>query len=92
MSQDRYQQYKNQHPGLGTKTLQALKSGFVFVGMDAEHIRPAIGAPTSINESAGADGTRFQYVYRVGPGQSSYVYVENGKVTYIQEGGADVRR
>lgn len=61
----------------------------VTVGMSAVGARCSWGWPTTINTSTTAGGSRQQWVYRPlcpsgVPCKTSYLYVEGGKVTGIQ--------
>jgi len=61
------------------KTLHAALYKEVFVGMPASAARIALGAPRTANETTTAAGTSQQWVYG-----NSYLYIENGRVTAIQ--------
>jgi hypothetical protein len=53
------------------------------IGMSAESALQRFGQPRKINRSTTASGVREQWVYADG----QYVYVENGRVTAIQQSG-----
>lgn len=57
------------------------------IGMSAERALRKFGQPHKINRTTTASGVREQWVYDNG----QYVYVENGKVTAIQESGGQRR-
>jgi hypothetical protein len=54
--------------------------GYIWVGMTRAQLLLSWGDPNRINRSVGSWGTHEQWVY----GLSSYVYVEQGKVTSYQ--------
>lgn len=57
------------------------RRGGVRIGMTAAEVRASCwGNPKSINRTTTSSGTREQWVYNI----KSYVYLENGKVTAIQ--------
>lgn len=41
--------------------------------------------PDKVNTTQTADGVQEQYVYRIGPGNTKYLYFTDGKLTAIQE-------
>ncbi|WP_428348633.1 DUF2845 domain-containing protein [Methylonatrum kenyense] len=47
-------------------------------------VREAWGTPTRTNRTNSSSGIREQWIYRYGPGRANYVYLENGRVTSIQ--------
>ncbi|MEI6825909.1 MAG: hypothetical protein WCK54_09970 [Desulfuromonadales bacterium] len=61
------------------KTLSAIAEGSVFIGMTRDQVFTSLGRPFSNNKSTGKWGLHEQLVYG-----SSYVYLENGKVTSFQ--------
>jgi hypothetical protein len=55
--------------------------GGVSIGMTADQVRKSNwGRPSSINRSIGAYGVHEQWIY----GGGNYIYLENGRVTSIQ--------
>lgn len=69
--------YIESHPGLSESTRSAVKKGLVQVGLLPEELGASWGPPWRKNISDGAYGRREQWVY----GDSTYVYLVNGKVT-----------
>jgi hypothetical protein len=65
---------------LSTEDATRVREEKIWVGASEEIIRLAWGSPQDINRTTTASGTREQWVY----GRSTYVYVENGRVTAIQ--------
>lgn len=59
-------------------------TGKVAIGMTEDQARRAWGSPDKINPTITERGRREQWVYRRGPGDSQYIYVENGEVVAIQ--------
>ncbi len=87
MSESELEEFREDRGVMTDKAVDALRRGYVYVGMPAIYIREAIGAPTEVNESRTGGGVRYQYVYRASAGEVSYVYVEDQRVTSIQENG-----
>lgn len=87
MSESELEEFREDRGVMTDKAVDALRRGYVYVGMPAIYIREAIGAPTEVNESRTRGGVRYQYVYRASAGEVSYVYVEDQRVTSIQENG-----
>ena len=58
----------------------AIEAGKVFIGMTSEQARMSWGEPKSVNRTATTHGTDEQWVY----GSSTYLYIEAGKVTAVQ--------
>lgn len=63
---------------------QKIIQGKIYVGMTEDLVRISWGDPHDINKTTTASGTHAQWVYEVGRYSRNYVYVENGKVTSIQ--------
>ena len=58
--------------------------GDVAIGMTSAELEAALGPPTAVNRTTTAAGVREQWVYRIGD-SVSYVSVENGRVTAVQD-------
>ena len=65
---------------LSTEDATRVREEKIWVGASEEIVRLAWGSPQDINRTTTASGTREQWVY----GRGTYVYVENGRVTAIQ--------
>ena len=61
----------------------AIARGRIAIGMPADLVRLVWGVPDDINRTVTARGTREQWVYG-DIGQRSYVYLDDGEVTAIQ--------
>lgn len=75
-------------PRMSSRDIQLIdmaNRGRVMAGMSADQVRIAWGQPTSINRSVSAGSVREQWVYRHGPGNSQYIYLEDGVVTSFQD-------
>jgi hypothetical protein len=82
--------YIQRYPGMSTKTQQAIRGGWVYVGMPAKHVGMAIGRPDRVNKTTTENSVRKQLVYQLDAYNAAYVYVEGGEVTAIQEDGYKV--
>lgn len=84
-------QYIDRNPGMTAKEQQAVKQGFVYPGMPAQHALAALGMPQDVNKTQTEYGTREQWVYRA-PYTSDvgYVYVERDTVRTVQDHGYDI--
>lgn len=65
----------------------AAREGRVVAGMSGDQARRVWGEPNKINRTSAADGQHEQWVFRRGHGAYAYayVYVDNGRVTAVQE-------
>jgi hypothetical protein len=71
------------HPSWGAIDCNAIASGNVRIGMNAEMVRAAWGKPYRVNNTVSSSGTREQWVMH-NDTDSSYAYFENGILTSIQ--------
>lgn len=62
----------------------ALAQGKIMVGMTAEQVRRAWGAPSKINATLTGSGKSEQWVYEGARFRNQYVYLDNGVVRSIQ--------
>jgi len=62
------------------ETCELVSRGKVRIGMTAEQVRAAWGAPNDINRTRSATYSREQWVY-----DSQYLYFDNGTLTTIQD-------
>ncbi|MCR4346477.1 MAG: hypothetical protein NUV55_04620 [Sulfuricaulis sp.] len=69
------------------KTIESIKQKKVFIGMTAEQLILSWGKPEKVNRTITKNVTHEQWIYG-----NQYVYVENDKVTAIQESAGQVRR
>ena len=67
--------------GWSPEITKMVLAGQVQIGMTGEMVRSSWGKPTRVNTTNTARGTREQWVY----GTGQYVYLENGRVTAIQQ-------
>lgn len=58
----------------------AIENGKVFIGMSADQATLSWGKPKEVNRTVTARGAEEQWVY----GDSNFLYVNNGKVTAVQ--------
>jgi len=65
----------------GDEVVEMVKNGKIRIGMTERQVRVSWGNPSKINTTITQHIKREQWVYT---SQSSYVYVENGKVVSIQ--------
>jgi hypothetical protein len=65
--------------GWSEDTIRSVLNQQASVGMNAEMVRAALGAPKTVNTTLTAGGRREQWVY-----PHEYVYLENGFVTAVQ--------
>ena len=65
----------------GDEVVEMVKNGKIRIGMTERQVRVSWGNPSDINTTITQYIKREQWVYT---SQSSYVYVENGKVVSIQ--------
>lgn len=63
---------------------QGLRDGYLVLGMTEEEFMLACDSRGKVNVTEGASGRREQWVYG-SPGNSIYIYFENGKVTSWQD-------
>jgi hypothetical protein len=68
------------HPTWTTEMCEAIGKGKIGVGMTEDQVKAAWGNPRDINRTTTAYGSREQWVYSM----SSYVYLDDGVVTAIQ--------
>lgn len=62
----------------------ALAQGKIMVGMTAEQVRRAWGAPSKINATLTGAGKSEQWVYEGASFRHQYVYLDNGIVRSVQ--------
>jgi hypothetical protein len=62
------------------KTVQSIKNERVAIGMTPIQARLAWGLPSSINRTITANGSREQWIYKIG----SYLYFDSGLISAIQ--------
>ena len=65
----------------GQDDAERIARGVVWIGMTHEQLRESWGAPEDVNTTITAAGKREQWVY----GNGQYAYLENGRVTAIQQ-------
>lgn len=65
----------------GQADAERIAQGVVWIGMTHEQLRESWGSPRDVNTTTTAAGKSEQWVY----GDSQYVYLENGRVTAIQQ-------
>lgn len=63
------------------RLIEMANRGRIMAGMSSYQVQVAWGKPTSINKSFIAGEIHEQWVYRRGPGEAQYVYLEDGVVT-----------
>lgn len=68
-------------PSQEVRLIEMANRGRVMAGMSSYQVQVAWGKPTSINKSFVAGIVHEQWVYRHGPGDAQYVYLEDGVVT-----------
>lgn len=78
----RIHQLLRDHAGWPDEQLTVVACGGVLVGMTADQVLAAWGKPTDVNRTTTAVGSSEQWVY--GDLDASYVYLDNGVVTTIQ--------
>lgn len=72
------------HPEWPTDVKEAVKTGNVFAGMNAEQVIASWGEPSRRNVTGGMYGHSEQWVY--GPGvDATYLYFEEGRLTTWQD-------
>lgn len=73
------------NPGLleSAQRRSLVERGRLFEGMSGPEVRQVLGAPSSVNRSAGSYGTREQWVYRYPDGSTRYVYLRDGAVDSV---------
>jgi hypothetical protein len=81
--------YIDRNPAMTTKERQAVRGGWIYVGMPARHAAYALGAPDRVNTTTTERGQRKQWVF-AGARGTAYVYVRGGTVRSIQENGYEV--
>ncbi|HOB44476.1 MAG TPA: hypothetical protein PKH75_15135 [Bacillota bacterium] len=78
------EQYFAQNPDR-EKYKDAVLSRKIMLGMNEEEVILAWGKPNDINRSVYTSGVHEQWVYRKGSYSAYYVYLENGKLTAMQD-------
>lgn len=68
------------HPTWTTEMCEAIGKGKIGIGMTEDQVKAAWGNPSRINRTTTSYGVREQWVYNM----SSYVYLDEGVVTAIQ--------
>lgn len=68
-------------PSGAVRLIELANRGRIAAGMSSDQVRIAWGKPTSINRSFVVGEIHEQWVYRRGPGDAQYVYLEDGVVT-----------
>ena len=72
---------KNPENSFSKKALKAIKASKIYMGMVDRDVRASWGPPKKVNRTVGNWGTHEQWVYS----DSTYIYIENGKVTSWQD-------
>lgn len=76
----RRKDYLAAHPELKIEVKEAILNGEVLIGMTAEQVTAAIGAPKRTEILKNTNGLHEQWVY-----SSSYLYFDNGVLTSLQQ-------
>ena len=77
----RIRRYVTRHPDWADDDVAQIACSQIHIGMAAAQVRAAWGAPESINSTINSFGQSEQWVY----GGGSYVYLDNGVVTSLQQ-------
>ncbi len=75
---------KKEFSGWGSKAINFINKGGIYLGMSDTQVVASLGRATKINQSVGRWGTHEQWVYGDVP-YRSYLYFENGKLTSWQD-------
>lgn len=76
----RVQAYLESHRNVSDEVRAALETGKIWIGMDTDQLEAVMGKPQSKNITQNARFTHEQWVF----GDSTYVYVDDGKVSSWQ--------
>lgn len=71
-------------PEWDERTREAVRGGFVILGMTGAQVRISWGPPHDINSTVGSWGRHEQWVYSRGLHKRQYVYLRGGVVTSWQ--------
>lgn len=67
------------------KHIEGVANHQIFIGMTQKQLIYSIGNPYNVNTATKAESVTDQYAYDSGNGKTSYIYIENGRVTTIQD-------
>lgn len=68
----------------GGRVFKAITNFEVFIGMTSEQVVVSWGLPKTINTTTGKWGSQQQWIYGDSPGETTYLYMNNGKLTAFQ--------